>query len=536
MKYNRKSGMEPELAVSFTVQARQSTALTSRSEYQIAIFFACLTTILVGSATYILTLGGISSLDNDSYSYIDEAQWVLQHGFSGQLRPYTGNVPKPLPVLLYGGAYHIGSSFLGINALCIAISGLTIGMVYRIGSRLHSVTAGLFAATLTLIEWPLVEAAITANSSLFLLLFSLSAFYLSLRMDVGRKQVLLVCVLLCLGGLSRPEGWLIYLCAVVLYLRLAKRHPRLKPARSSLSFALLAPLVSPLIDRMCWGDWLYSLHSFQYFVKQFLISPASPSSLSYQLRAYIYTLWRLGDSAGSMVLLLVFAAIGLLRLCALPKRRPFAQIALGVALLLLCFHFNTYRQGFFVSRFVLVPLLALLMFFSVGVADTLARGWKTLIHEGQYWRIRKLAVALTLWNLLVVVTGGYLVRSALQTTYTETQRMRRLNRYMGSCVREINNYPSEAVRILMANAIYNPVRFHIRRAGEVHIDRVIEEMDSRLTGEAQLTQYDILCVGGRNPRNARVLDAVRRDMDRWDARHVDIGEPLYLYTRKTNDN
>ncbi|MCX6378176.1 MAG: hypothetical protein NT023_01655, partial [Armatimonadetes bacterium] len=133
MKYNKKSGVEPELAISFTEQARQSTALTSRSEYQIALFFACLTFILVGSATYILTLGGISSLDNDSYSYIDEAQWVLQHGFSGQLRPYTGNVPKPLPVLLYGAAYHVGSSFIWINVLCTAISGLIIGMIYLIG-------------------------------------------------------------------------------------------------------------------------------------------------------------------------------------------------------------------------------------------------------------------------------------------------------------------------------------------------------------------------------------------------------------------
>ncbi len=516
----------------FSLKRQNSLASTSGFDARMALFLACFAMFLVVATIVTLKSEGISSLDNDSYSYIDEAQWVAQHGFTGQLRPYTGNVPKPLLVLLYGIAYHTGNSFLWINALCTVVSGCIVGLIYLIGRRLHSVPAGLFAATLTFIEWPLVEASMTANSSLFLLLFSLLAFYLSLRLRLEGKQALWVCCLLCLGGLSRPEGWLLYLVAVAGYLWVARKHPRLKSAKPLLYYALFAPLLSPLIERLCWGDWLYSLHSFQYFTKQFLSASASPIPLSYQIKAYLLTLWRLGEGGGGSLLLLLFAGVGFYRLQAMPSRKSSAKMALGVGALILFSHYNTFRQGFFAPRFVLIPLIALLMFFCVGVVDTLARGWKRIVHESDNWSLYKLIAVIPLWRISTFGMGGYLVVTAFQTTYTEAGRMRRLNHYMGVCVREIDAYPKSSARILMANAVYNPVRFNIRPKGGAHIDRMIEELDSRLSGDQQLAQYDILCVGGRNPRNVAILDAVRQQESAWEKHTVDIGEPLYLYIRK----
>src|SRR5215472_1083849 len=70
---------------------------------------------ILGAATFHLRRHGVGTLDNDAYSYIAEWQWIRSQGLFGAPRSPTGNLPKPLLVVLYGLLYEAGHEAAGIN-------------------------------------------------------------------------------------------------------------------------------------------------------------------------------------------------------------------------------------------------------------------------------------------------------------------------------------------------------------------------------------------------------------------------------------
>ncbi len=496
------------------------------------MLFGGMAVFLIFAGIFIITKSGISSLDNDAYSYIDEAQWVIKHRFNGELRPYTGNVPKPLLVLVYGTLYSLGTGFWGINLLCILTAGGIVGGMYLLGKRLHSPIAGGIAALLTLVKWPFWEGAVSANSSHFLLLFVVLALHLSLRNPLHPRRIGWICFCLAMGGLVRPEGWLIYLFAVCRFLWLGWRYRSKKIIHVSFALLFGVPLLGMVLDKVCWGDWYYSLHSFQYFVKTFLVPTSPPLTFRHLLKEYLLVLWRLGDSGVSTVITLLLAVIGWRSVRHLWHRRVIEKVVLPAMLLLLCFQFNTYRQGFFVPRFVIVPIIGAILLSGIGCSEVLIRLGRWLVEGVRHWSVGRTRFRIVSSVSALFVLGYLQLWIPLQTTYTEFQRKQRLDGYMAACVYAIDTYPKSSMRVLMTNSVYNPVRFHVQHKKGVVIDRMLEDINRQKSGDVLIQSYSILCLGNSSSRNEYILNAVQRDGDSWEARHTDIGISLYLYIRK----
>ena len=242
-----------------------------------------LTALIVGAAVFYLRRHGAGSLDNDAYSYVDEWMWVRKHGLFGPLRPLTGNMPKPLLVLLYGLLYQVGGRGVAINLLCVVTAGAAASLACAIGRELHSDAAGVLAAALLVVQEPFLSAATAGNSTLFLLVTVLAAFYVQLVVPPGSTRAYGTLGLLLVGGLCRPDGWLLYLLAWLLGCVVDARTRWWPASPAVLLPAAFAPFLTNLLDRAFFGDWAYSSRSFRYFYVHFpgVHAPLPEVSLSW---------------------------------------------------------------------------------------------------------------------------------------------------------------------------------------------------------------------------------------------------------------
>ncbi len=490
---------------------------------RIAFWMGVATLCLVLITGIFLHRTGVGGLDNDAYSYIGEAQWVLHKGFTGEVRPLTGNVPKPLLVLIYGVCWHIGQPGVLITILCAMIAGAVISLFVHIGALLCSRTAGIITAILGLVAFSTLEVALTANSGLFLLLFALLALHELLALEPGRRRVRRVLVALTFAGLSRPEGWILYLLATLFLLRNEVRSE--KASRRYLALLLLCvPFLSPLLDRLLFGDWLYGIHSFQYFSTRFLGLMAPASWQGADWGRFGASLQGMLGNPISTFTLLFFACVGIWSLWKNSRTRlgfllfPFSAILL--------FHAHTFRYGFFAPRFVVVPWAILVLLSGVGLAE-LAKALAIWRHKTRSYPFVKRLLPMTL-SFAFCLLGGLCTMAFWARTRRGVEVMHIFNAYTTEIVLHCNAPNRDNLRILVDNAFYNPVQFHLSKPHTV-LHRTLEEWNR----ETSLDQYDIICPGTRSPRLASLFAKIAQEGSRWQTYSYYPAQPLYIFVKRS---
>ncbi|MEA2319668.1 MAG: hypothetical protein QOD44_3857 [Solirubrobacteraceae bacterium] len=300
-----------------------------------------------------------------------DAVWALEWGREavGGALPGFESPAAPTPHPLANAVSLVLAPFGGAGmAAVMALSWLSFSalgvLAFLLGRRLYSAWVGAAFAVVVLTRHLLVGETQQALVDVPFLALVVGA----LLVEAGRpRERTLVPVLLCAGGLLRPEGWLLGLA----WLAYAGRgQPRAQLVRWA-ALVAAAPVLWALSDLVVTGDPLYSLHGTQDLAAQ-LERPREVGTAFSALPSY------LRDALGDPIMWLGLggAAAGLLGL----YERTLLPAALAAAGLV----------GFLVLgladlpllvRYLLVPAVMLCLF-----SGLLAFGWTVVPRGDRGWR------------------------------------------------------------------------------------------------------------------------------------------------------
>ena len=223
--------------------------MRSRRLFLVAILVVC----VVGRGAYALYLVHSHpdvTIEGDTPTYLGPAHELLAHGTFD-----SGNPPgQPeflrtpgYPVFIAAVHRVFGENNTSVLLVQVALSGLTVFLVYLLAARIWSVPIGLLAAVLATLE-PLqnyTSATLVTESLGALLLILLAAVgFVALRQNPLRPwRCALLGLVMAVATLVRPVTYYLpLLVLVLLFVRRARRHDRwLELAKVTVAFLL--PLV-----------------------------------------------------------------------------------------------------------------------------------------------------------------------------------------------------------------------------------------------------------------------------------------------------
>jgi hypothetical protein len=234
--------------------------MRSRRLFLVAILVVC----VVGRGAYALYLVHSHpdvTIEGDTPTYLGPAHELLAHG-----RFDSGNPPgQPeflrtpgYPVFIAAVHRVFGENNTSVLLVQVALSGLTVFVVYLLAARIWSVPIGLLAAALTTLE-PLqnyTSATLVTESLGALLLILLAAVgFVALRQNALRPwRCALLGLVMAVATLVRPVTYYLPLLVVaLLFVRRARRHDRWLDL-AKVTAAFLLPLVILV------GGWQFRDH------------------------------------------------------------------------------------------------------------------------------------------------------------------------------------------------------------------------------------------------------------------------------------
>jgi asparagine N-glycosylation enzyme membrane subunit Stt3 len=180
---------------------------------------------------------------NDEYGYEDLALTILHdHSYTPRDDPGLGLIRPPGYPLLVAAVYSVAGQVPGAVILVQLIVGaLTSLVIYRIGARLFSESAGILAAIIfALSPQATVVSLYLLTDTLFTLLLSTS-FYCLVRylQDSRNNWIFLSGLLFGILAMVRPVGFYLFIIWMIFIIASKPRHNRLTQAwKPALLFAV----------------------------------------------------------------------------------------------------------------------------------------------------------------------------------------------------------------------------------------------------------------------------------------------------------
>lgn len=200
------------------------------------------------------TLANLVVTTYPNYDMYANIVWgdAIANGVKPDLREPFAPTPHPLEIAagVAVSPFEDGDRIMVILVLAAFVA-LLVG-VYALTSALFGIGPAIAATAIVALNPSLLRMAVTASADVPFLACVVGAFALELRYGGGRPR--LVLALLLLGGLLRPEAWVLS----VMYLAYdAWREHRIDVVNVVLSFA--APVIWVLTDLALTGDPVHSL-------------------------------------------------------------------------------------------------------------------------------------------------------------------------------------------------------------------------------------------------------------------------------------
>ena len=148
-------------------------------------------------------------------------------------------------------------------------------------------------------------------------------------------------------------------------------------------------------------------------------------------------------------------------------------------------------------------------------------------------RIAPVGVAAAL--ALTLGAASVCCAAAAQAAYRELARQEAANDFLARAASVCRAVPRHPCRVLVSNALYNPLRFQLQgspAASAAHVHRLIEEFHHGRTG-IQIADFDVLCLGLKSGETAALIDAASQRPAAW--RAVESGrtggKPFYIFVQ-----